>query len=248
MAIIKLGGDSGGGGNVLSRVLKRLQGKRVGRHPGLAELAPKVVLQLQQQFDCCEVCGGPHYSSDYQTKNQLVYEPTPGEPEGSDDYTEVPFDDEQILRHHYIPQVTPLAYTPPPPFLTTMEPTYTFLMGDEMTSDSNLESDMPINTPLPTIDVREENFDINSPQGEYVVDFLMENVDVAGLPRHLVKQLFSHLVKNPSLTKRMSDDPLGDDSKPRSYDYPRSSSNQTELQRSKEIFRLSQLVSEPGGL
>nr|GEV30826.1 NAC domain-containing protein [Tanacetum cinerariifolium] len=44
------------------------------------------------------------------------------------------------------------------------------------------------------------------------------NVDVADLPRHLVKQLFSHLVKNPSLTKRMSDEPLGDDSKPRSYD------------------------------
>ncbi|GKA91138.1 hypothetical protein Tco_0813008 [Tanacetum coccineum] len=33
MAIIKLGGDSGGGGDVLSRVLKGLQGKRVGRHP-----------------------------------------------------------------------------------------------------------------------------------------------------------------------------------------------------------------------
>ncbi|GKD60647.1 hypothetical protein Tco_1298156 [Tanacetum coccineum] len=33
MAIIKMGEDSGGGGNVLSRVLKRLQGKRVGRHP-----------------------------------------------------------------------------------------------------------------------------------------------------------------------------------------------------------------------
>ncbi|GJS03140.1 putative ribonuclease H-like domain-containing protein [Tanacetum coccineum] len=44
MAIIKLGGDSGGGGSVLSRVLKRMQGKRVGRHPGLAELAPKVIL------------------------------------------------------------------------------------------------------------------------------------------------------------------------------------------------------------
>ncbi|GKD14431.1 hypothetical protein Tco_1198838, partial [Tanacetum coccineum] len=48
-----------------------------------------------------------------------------------------------------------------------------------------LECDMPLNTPLPTTDVREENFDINSPLGEYVVDFLMENVDVADLPRHL---------------------------------------------------------------
>nr|GEU94593.1 reverse transcriptase domain-containing protein [Tanacetum cinerariifolium] len=72
----------------------------------------------------------------------------------------------------------------------------------------DLECDMPVNTPLPTTHVREEDFDINSPIGEYVVDFLMENVDVADLPRHLVKQLFSHLLKNPSLTKGMSDEPL----------------------------------------
>ncbi|GJU94657.1 hypothetical protein Tco_1319413 [Tanacetum coccineum] len=63
-----------------------------------------------------------------------------------------------------------------------------------------------------------EDFDINSPLGEQVVDFLIENEDVAGLPRHLVKRLFSHLVKNLSSTKRMSNEPLGDDSKPRSYD------------------------------
>ncbi|GKE21499.1 hypothetical protein Tco_1433011 [Tanacetum coccineum] len=138
-----------------------------------------------------------------------------------------------------------LAYTPSLPFLATMEPIDTLLIGDEVisttpareidefikssvndlvpipmesevTSDSNSECDMP--TPLPTTDVREEDFDINSPLGEQVVDFLMENVDVAGLPRHLVKKLFNHLVKNQSLTKRMSDEPLGDDSKPRSYD------------------------------
>ncbi|GKE20207.1 hypothetical protein Tco_1431719 [Tanacetum coccineum] len=72
----------------------------------------------------------------------------------------------------------------------------------------NLECDILVNTPLPTTDVRDDVFDINSPLGEQVVDFLMENVDVAGLPRHLVKQLFSHLLKNPSLTKGMSDEPL----------------------------------------
>ncbi|GJY47424.1 hypothetical protein Tco_0436487 [Tanacetum coccineum] len=49
----------------------------------------------------------------------------------------------------------------------------------------DLECDMHVNAPLPTTDVREENFNINSPLGEYVVDFLMENADVAGLPRHL---------------------------------------------------------------
>ncbi|GJY21559.1 hypothetical protein Tco_0394125 [Tanacetum coccineum] len=88
----------------------------------------------------------------------------------------------------------------------------------KVTSDSYLECDMPVNTPLPTIDDMEENFDINSPLGEHVVNFLMENEDIPNLPRHLVKQLISHLVKNPSSTKRVSNEPLGDDSKPRSYD------------------------------
>ncbi|GKD48645.1 hypothetical protein Tco_1277621 [Tanacetum coccineum] len=172
--------------------------------------------------------------------NSVVYEE-------SDDDIEVTLDKEQFLSDHYIAQVTPPAYTPSLPFLTTMEPADTLLMGDEVisttparendkfikssidglvpilresevTSDSNLECDMLVNTPLPTTDVREENFDINSPLGEYVVDFLMENEDIADLPRHLVKQLFSYLVKHPSSTKRMSDEPLGDDSKPRSYD------------------------------
>nr|GEV00073.1 ribonuclease H-like domain-containing protein [Tanacetum cinerariifolium] len=256
--------------------------------------SPYYSMSLPQQFNCCEVCGGPHYSSDcqagntpiydqgphyssdYQTRNQLVYEPTPGnnydficfyqplqhhidqstpqdldfesnfnilqrdtnrileellrtlkpnppvgEPEGSDHCMEVPFDDEQICRHYYIAQVTPLVYTPPPPFLTTMEPTDTLLMGvreSEVTSDSNLECDMPDNTPFPATNVREEKFYINSPLAEQLVDFLMKNEDVAGLPRHLVKRLFSHLVKDLSSTKRMSDEPSGDNSKPISYD------------------------------
>ncbi|GJR93859.1 hypothetical protein Tco_0266033 [Tanacetum coccineum] len=55
-------------------------------------------------------------------------------------------------------------------------------------------------------------------EGEQVVDFLIENVDVVDLPRHMVKQLFGLLLKNPSLTKGMSDEPLGDDTKPRSFD------------------------------
>ncbi|GKB85028.1 hypothetical protein Tco_0957300 [Tanacetum coccineum] len=87
----------------------------------------------------------------------------------SDDDIEVTLDKEQFLSDCYIAHVTPPAYTPSLPFLTTMEPTYTLLMGmmeSEMTSDSNLECDMSVNTPLPTTDVREENFDINSPLGE----------------------------------------------------------------------------------
>ncbi|GJR06021.1 NAC domain-containing protein [Tanacetum coccineum] len=57
-----------------------------------------------------------------------------GEPEGSDDYTEVHFDDEQILRQHNTAHVTPppLAYIPRPPALATMEPLDTFLIGDEV--------------------------------------------------------------------------------------------------------------------
>ncbi|GKD79402.1 hypothetical protein Tco_1342023, partial [Tanacetum coccineum] len=98
----------------------------------------------------------------------------------------------------------------------TMEPSNTFLMGDKDISTTperendefikssvddlvlilresevtsiydDLECDMLVNTPFPTIDVREENFDINSSLGEYVVDLLMENMDVADLPRYLV--------------------------------------------------------------
>ncbi|GJS87053.1 zinc finger BED domain-containing protein RICESLEEPER 2 [Tanacetum coccineum] len=82
----------------------------------------------------------------------------------------------------------------------------------------DLECDMPITTHTPPLMMGEVDFDINSPLGEQVVDFLMKNVDVADLPRHMDKQLFGLLLKNSSLTKRMSDEPLGDDLKPRSYD------------------------------
>ncbi|GJS24951.1 hypothetical protein Tco_0453583 [Tanacetum coccineum] len=191
----------------------------------------------QQQFDCCEVCEGPHYSSDCQTRNQLVYEPNPGnnydfscfdqppqyhidqsppqdlifdslmhicrennrileemlrtletnsplgEPEGSDDYTEVTNDMEQCLSDHY----------------TAPE--------DDKIYKSSVDDLVPIPRETEVTSDREQ-----------VVDFLMENVDVADLPRHMVKQLFGLLLQNPSLTKGMSDEPLGDDTKPRSFD------------------------------
>ncbi|GKA70482.1 hypothetical protein Tco_0776621 [Tanacetum coccineum] len=59
-----------------------------------------------------------------------------GEPKGSNYFTEVPFDDEQILRQYNTAHVTPppLAYTSPPPVLATMEPLDTFLIGDEVIS------------------------------------------------------------------------------------------------------------------
>ncbi|GKA13411.1 hypothetical protein Tco_0693057 [Tanacetum coccineum] len=230
-----------------------------------------------ETYSCELCGGSPHYGFDFQTWNLLIYKQDPcsnrnfsndqspyystslphqfhccevcGDTEESDDVSKVIFEEEKFSRQQCIAPIIhpPLAYTPPPPFLATMEPLGTLLTGDEdsstnparetdkfikssvddlvsilrefkVTSDSNLECDMPVNTPLPTTDVREENFDINSPIGEHVVDFLMENEDIANLPRNLVKQLFSYLVKHPSSTKRMSAEPLGDDSKPRSYD------------------------------
>nr|GEU47349.1 hypothetical protein [Tanacetum cinerariifolium] len=124
------------------------------------------------------------------------------------------------LLQDYTTFVTPsqLAYTPPPPFLATMEPLDSFLMGDEVISNiSSREINefvkSSVDDPIPVPRESEVTSD-----KEYVVDFLMENEDVAGLPGHLVKRLFSHLVINLSSTRRMSDKPLEDDSKPISYD------------------------------
>ncbi|GJZ58879.1 hypothetical protein Tco_0614695 [Tanacetum coccineum] len=119
----------------------------------------------------------------------------------------------------------------------TKEPSDTLLMGDEVISTTpkrendefikssvddlvpipresevtsvcdDLECYMYVNTPLPTTNVREENFDINSPLGEYVVDFLMENVDVADLPRHLEFEDISSL--DPPKSAPLNYEPLG---------------------------------------
>nr|GFD28008.1 hypothetical protein [Tanacetum cinerariifolium] len=72
--------------------------------------------------------------------------------------------------------------------------------------DNNLDCDMPVNTPSPTTDVRKENFDINSPLGEYVVDFLMENKDIDGLPRHLEFEDISSL--DPPRSAPLNYEPL----------------------------------------
>ncbi|GJS79208.1 hypothetical protein Tco_0729089 [Tanacetum coccineum] len=52
----------------------------------------------------------------------------------SDDQTEVTYDKEQCLSHNYTAHVTPLAYIPSIPFLATIEPAGTLLMGDEVIS------------------------------------------------------------------------------------------------------------------
>ncbi|GJQ90236.1 hypothetical protein Tco_0001375 [Tanacetum coccineum] len=138
------------------------------------------------------------------------------EPEGSNNYTEEPLDTiligdkviSTILKREYDKLIK-----------SSVDDLVPILRDSKMKSVcDDLECDMSATSPLPTTNVREEIFYINSPQGEQVVNFLMENVDVADLPRHMVKQLFGLLVKNLSSTKRMSDEPLGDDTKPRSYD------------------------------
>ncbi|GKC44395.1 hypothetical protein Tco_1062117 [Tanacetum coccineum] len=93
----------------------------------------------------------------------------------------------------------------------TKEPSDTLLMWDEVISTTPArDNDEFIKSNVDDL--------VSIPKERKVVDFLMENVDVADLPRHMVKQLFGLLVKNLSSTKRMSDEPLGNDSKPRSYD------------------------------
>ncbi|GKD59571.1 hypothetical protein Tco_1297080 [Tanacetum coccineum] len=69
--------------------------------------------------------------------------------EEGDGVSEVIFDKNKFSRKQSIAPITPppLAYTPPPPFLATMEPLDTLLMGDEVIS---------------TIPVRENNEFIKS--------------------------------------------------------------------------------------
>ncbi|GKD49964.1 hypothetical protein Tco_1278940, partial [Tanacetum coccineum] len=119
-----------------------------------------------------------------------------------------------------------------------MEPTNTFLIGDEVistiptketdefikssiddlvpipreyevTSNSNLECDIPATTPLPPTDVREEYFDINSPLGEYV-----ENIWTPSQWRNLLlgehlEELECLLADDPVPVLRVFDEPLG---------------------------------------
>ncbi|GKB25832.1 hypothetical protein Tco_0865233 [Tanacetum coccineum] len=114
------------------------------------------------------------------------------EPEGSDDYTELPWSHRHPLMVYevistYFPDLGKLRDE----FIkSSIDDFVPIPRESEVTSDSVLEFDMPATTPLPPTDNGEADFDINSPLGEYVVDFLMKNEDVAGLPRHLVKYLF----------------------------------------------------------
>nr|GEX06684.1 hypothetical protein [Tanacetum cinerariifolium] len=191
--------------------------------------SPYYSTTLPQQFDCCEVCGGPHYSSDCQARNTPIYDQEEilrtleanspvdvKEPERSDDYTEVTYDKEQCLSDHYPAPVTPHAYTPSIPFLATMEPTYTLLIGDEVISTILArETDEFINFSIDDLVPVLRESEVTSNR-EYVVDFLMENVDVAGLPREIdfnpcwdIEELERLLANDHVPVPREFDEPLG---------------------------------------
>ncbi|GJZ25316.1 hypothetical protein Tco_0562775 [Tanacetum coccineum] len=56
------------------------------------------------------------------------------DPGGRNNDIEVTLNKERFLSDHCIAHVTPPAYGPPPPFLATIEPLDTLLMGDEVSS------------------------------------------------------------------------------------------------------------------
>ncbi|GKA70101.1 hypothetical protein Tco_0776165 [Tanacetum coccineum] len=138
-----------------------------------------------------------------------------GEPEGSDDYIEVPFDDEQILRQHNIAHVTPHAYTESLHFLTTMEPATTLLMGDGVISttlakenDEFIKSSVDDLVPIPReSEVTSDN--INLPLGEPLDTLSTGNKEIDFNPSRDIEEIERLLADDPVLVPRVFDDPLG---------------------------------------
>ncbi|GKF56048.1 hypothetical protein Tco_0166388 [Tanacetum coccineum] len=102
----------------------------------------------------------------------------------------------------------------------TKEPLDTLLMWDEfeVTSDSDLECHMPATTPLPTTDVREENLDINLPLREHLDTLSTGDREIDFDPIMDIKERERLLADDPVPVPRVFDEPLGDDTKPRTYD------------------------------
>ncbi|GJS99070.1 hypothetical protein Tco_0820240 [Tanacetum coccineum] len=183
----------------------------------------------------------------------------------SDDDIKVTLDKEQFLSDHYIAHVTPPAYTPSLPLLTTMEPADTLLMGDEVinitpaketdkfikfsvndlvpipresevTSDSNLECDMPVNTPLPYTDVLGDAIvDIDLPFGEHLDTLSTRDREID----------FNSIRDIEELERLLADDPVPV-SVPRVFDEPLGNSDS--MSRSSETSDLlfEELIAEIG--
>ncbi|GKB79577.1 hypothetical protein Tco_0946472 [Tanacetum coccineum] len=167
------------------------------------------------------------------------------EPEGSNDYTKVTNDMKQCLSDHYTAFVTPPAYTPSIPFLTTMEPADTLLMRDEVistilvrendlfikssvddlvpipretevTSDSVLECDMPATTPLPPTNNGEVDFDINPPlEDKITLNTFREHLDTLSMGDREID--FNPIRDIEKLEHLLADDPVP---VPRVFDDP----------------------------
>nr|GEY17031.1 hypothetical protein [Tanacetum cinerariifolium] len=161
-----------------------------------------------QQFDCCEEMLSLR-NSNHDPPVDLYY------PEGRDDYTKVTYDKEQCLSDRYTALVSSLTYTLSIPFLATIEPADTFLMGDEVTSFyDDLECSMPLDSPPSLrLDVLgERKVDINLPFGEHLDTLLIGDREIDFKPRDIE---ISDIIPIPWVF----DEPLGNsDSVPRSYD------------------------------
>nr|GEW85541.1 hypothetical protein [Tanacetum cinerariifolium] len=127
-------------------------------------------------------------------------------PKGSDDYTEVTYDKEQCLSDRHTAHVTSPAYTPSIPFLATMEPADTFLMGDEVIS---------------TILAREINEFIKSSIDDLVPILRESELTLDSTDLEDIEELEHLLVDDPVLVPvpKVFDEPLGNsDSISRSFD------------------------------
>ncbi|GJT35324.1 hypothetical protein Tco_0925743 [Tanacetum coccineum] len=141
-----------------------------------------------------------------------------GEPKGSNDFTEVPFDDEQILRQHNTAHVTPppFAYALTPPVLATMEPLDTILIGDEVIStipekenDEFIKSSVDDFVPIPR--KSELTLDSTDLECSMPIDPPLPCPDILGDTIGETNDLIPIL--------RVFDEPLGNsDLVPRSYD------------------------------
>ncbi|GKE59109.1 hypothetical protein Tco_1498294, partial [Tanacetum coccineum] len=132
--------------------------------------------------------------------------------------------------------------------LLTNEPSDTLLMGDEVISTTptrendkfikssvddlvpipresevtsvcdDLECNIPATTPLPTTNVREEKLDIDLPLVEHLDTLLMRDREIDFDPIRDIEELERLLADDPVPVPRVFDEPLGDETKPRSYD------------------------------
>ncbi|GJR95958.1 NAC domain-containing protein [Tanacetum coccineum] len=210
-----------------------------------------------------EVYGGPHYSSDCQNKNPVIYESNSYNNFDSSGFDQPPqypivhlplhemsLHELSMMMNLGTPTPEPLgnsfvykesdddievtpAYTPSLPFLTTMEPADTLLMGDEVistipareidefikssvddlvsiprdsevTSDSNLECSMPLDSP-PSLRLNvlgDRKVDIDLPFGEHLDTLSMRDREIDFNPRDIET---NDLIPGP----RMFDVPLG---------------------------------------